>query len=83
MEGKQRDDENMKDSLVEEEGIIVKYLLVPFATCVLALKLLLQGSFHQEEVKQPHCRDTQRPDIMNYLLPSEAPYHLPVATLPC
>ena len=31
------------------------------------LQLLLQGSFHQEEVKQPRCRDTQRPNIMNDL----------------
>ena len=83
MEGKQRDDEDMQDSLMVEEGMIVKYLLVLFATCVLALQLLLQGSFHQEKVKQPHCRDTQRPNIMIYLEPPGAPDHLPLATLPC
>ena len=33
-----------------EEGIIVKFPLVPFAMCLLHLQLLLQGSFHQEEV---------------------------------
>ena len=65
MEGKQRDDEDMQDSLMVEEGMIVKYLLVLFATCVLALQLLLQGSFHQEKVKQPHCRYAQKPAIMN------------------
>ena len=32
--------------------------------------------FHQKEVKQPHCRDKQRPNIMNYLGPPEAPDHL-------
>ena len=73
----------MEDSLVVEEGMLVKFPSVPFATCLLHLQLLLQGSFHQEEVKQPHCRDTQRPNIMNYLGPPEAPDHLPLATLPC
>ena len=32
MEGKRRDEEDMKDSLVVEEGMIVKFPLVPFAT---------------------------------------------------
>ena len=54
----------MEESLVVEEGVLVKFPSVPFATCLLHLKLLLQGSFLQEEVKQPHCRDTQRPNII-------------------
>ena len=37
-----------------EDGKLVKF---PFATCLLHLQLLLQVSFHQEEVKQPHCQD--------------------------
>ena len=69
MEGKRRDEEDMQDSLVVE-GMIVKLSLVPFATCLIPLQLLSQGSFHQEEVKQPHCRDTQRLNIMNYLVPT-------------
>ena len=73
----------MEDSLVVEEGMLVKFPLVPIATCLLHLQLLLQGSFHQEEVKQPHCRDTQRPNHMNYLGPPEAPGHLPLATILC
>ena len=73
----------MEDSLVVKEGMLVKFPLVPFATCFLHQQLLLQGSFHQEEVKQPHCRDSQRPNIMNYLGPTDAPDHLPLATLPC
>ena len=77
-----REEEGMQDSLVGEEGMMVKLSLVPFATCLLPLQLL-QGSFHQEEVKQPHLRDTQRPNIMNYVVPPEAPDHLPLATLPC
>ena len=32
MEGKRRDEEDMQDSLVVEEGMIVKFPLVPFAT---------------------------------------------------
>ena len=55
----------MEDSLVVEEGMIVKFPSVPLAICILQLQLMLQGSFHQEEVKQTHCRDTQRPKIMN------------------
>ena len=45
---------------------MVKCPLVRFATCLLHLQLLLQDSFHQKEVKQPHCRNTQRPKIMNF-----------------
>ena len=65
---------------VVKEGTLVKFPWVPFATCFLHLQLLLQGSFHQEEVKQPH---TQRPNIMKYLGPPESPYHLPITTPPC
>ena len=50
----------MEDSPVVEEAMLVKFPLVPFATCLLHLQLLPQGSFHQEEVKQPHCRDTKK-----------------------
>ena len=57
----------MEDSLVVEEGMLIKFPLVPLATCLIHLRLLLQRSFHQEEVKQPHCRGTQRLNIMNYL----------------
>ena len=34
-------------------------------------------------MKQPHGRDTQRPNIMNHLVPPEAPDHMLLATLPC
>ena len=47
---------------------MVKFPSVPFATCLLPLQLLLQGSFRREEVKQPHHRDAQRPNIMHSLL---------------
>ena len=78
MDGKRKDEEDMKDSLVVEEGMIVKFPLVPFATCLLPLQLLLQGSFHQKKVKQPYCRYTQKPNTMNYLVPPEEPFHLPL-----
>ena len=71
----------MQDGLVVEEDMIVKFPLIHFATCFLPLPF--QGSFQQEEVKQPHWRDTKRPNIMNYVLPPEAPYYLPLAILPC
>ena len=66
-------------SLVVEKGILVKFPSVPFATCLLHLHLLLQGSFHQEEVKQPHCSYTQRHKIMNLwgLLRNQITCHLP------
>ena len=73
----------MEDNLVVEEGMLVKFPSVPFVTCLLHLQLLRKGSFPQEEVKQPHCRDIQRTNIMNYLGPPEAPDHQPLATLPC
>ena len=60
MKEMRRDEEDMQDSLVVEEGIKVKLPVFPFATCLLPLQVLLQGSFHQEEVKQPHHRDTQK-----------------------
>ena len=59
--------------------MLIKFPLVPFGTFLLHLQLLLQGSFHQEEVKQPHCRDTQRPQIMNFwgLMRQQITCHLP------
>ena len=48
MEGKRRDEEDRQDSLIEEEGMMVTFSLVPFTTFLIPLQLLLQGSFHQE-----------------------------------
>ena len=73
----------MEDSLVLKEGMLVKFPLVPFATCLLPLQLLLQSSFHQEKVKQLHCKNTQRPKNHEFPGPPEAPDHLPLVTLPC
>ena len=56
----------MEDSLVMKEGMLVKFPSVPLATCLFHMQLLLQGSFHQEEVKRPDCCDKQRPRIMNF-----------------
>ena len=82
MEGKRRDEEDRQDILVVEESMMFKFSLVPFATYLLSLQLLLQGSLHQKEVKQPHRKYTQRPNIIIYLVPPEAPDHLTLATLP-
>ena len=68
MEEKRRDEEDIHDSLVVEEGMLVKFHLVPFAACLLSMQLLIHGSFHQEEVRKPNHRDTQRPNIMNYVI---------------
>ena len=69
----------MEDSQVVEEGMLIKFPSVILATCLLPLQLLFQGSFHQQEVKQPHCRDTQRPNIINLwgLLRHQITCHLP------
>ena len=75
MEWKRRNEEDMQDTLVLEESMILKLPLVYFA-------ILLQGAFQQDKFKQPHCRDTQRPNIMNYLVTPKATYHLLLATLP-
>ena len=73
MEGKTRDKEDRHDSLVVEEGMMSKFPMLPFATYLLPLQLLLSGSFCHEEVKQPHHRGAKRPNIMNYLVPLEIP----------
>ena len=72
----------MEDSPVVEEGMLVKYPSVPFATCLLYLQLLIQDSFHQEEVKQPHCRNTQKNKNHEFQGSPEAPDHLPLDTFP-
>ena len=72
--------EDIQDSLVVQEGLIVKFPLVPVATFAAPDSRFF---FQQEEVKKQHHRDTQRPNIMNYLLTSKAPDHLQLATLPC
>ena len=46
MEGKSSDVEDLQDSLVVQEGMIVKFLLVRLPL----LQLRLQGYFQQEEV---------------------------------
>ena len=43
MKGKRKDEEDMQDSLVVGKGMIFKLPLVPLATCLLPLQLLLQG----------------------------------------
>ena len=52
MEGKTSDEEDIKDSLFMQEGMIVKSSW----SQLLFFQLLIQGSFRKEE---PHCRDTQ------------------------
>ena len=46
--------------------MIVKFPLVPVATFAAPASIF----FQQEEGKLPHCRDTERPNIMNYLVTS-------------
>ena len=41
-----RDEEDMQDSMLVEKSMMVKFPLVPFATFVLPLQLLLQDYFH-------------------------------------
>ena len=62
MEEKRRYEENMQDRAL---GSTTPRSL---STNLLFLHLLLQGSFFQEEVKQSHCRDAQRPSLIHNLL---------------
>ena len=79
MDWKRRDEEDIHDSLVVQEGMIVKFLLVPVSTFSASSSRV----FQQEENKKQHRIDTQRPNITNYLLTLEAQDHTPLATLPC
>ena len=45
MEGKRRNAEDMQDSLLVEEGMMVAFALVHFFTCLLPLQLLIKGFF--------------------------------------
>ena len=45
MEGKRKEKEDIQDSIVVEGGRVVKFPLVPFASCFLPPQLLLQGYF--------------------------------------
>ena len=49
MEGKRRYG-IVEDNLVVEEGMLVKFPSVPFATCLLYLQLLLQGFFTKKKL---------------------------------
>ena len=40
----------MEDSLVVEEVMLVKFPLVPFATCLFHLQLLLKGFFIKKKL---------------------------------
>ena len=63
IKGKRKDEDEMQDSLMVEECMMVNFPLVPCSlgntTCLLPLHHLLQCSFQEEEVKQPHCRDAK------------------------
>ena len=50
MEGKRRHEEEMQDSLVVEEDMIVRFPLVLFATCLLPLQLLLRVLFTKKKL---------------------------------
>ena len=73
MEKKKRDEEDMKNRLMVEEGMIVKFSLVYFATCVLPLQLLLQGFFFNKKLNN-YIGET-------YVVPPQAPDQLPLTTL--
>ena len=81
MEGKKRGEEDMQDSLVVEENVMLKFFFVPSLSFLLPLQLQLYGSFNKKVVKRPLCSDTLRPNILNYLVPPEAPDHLSLPTL--
>ena len=85
MEGKRRDEEDMHDSLMVDEGKIVKLAPVPYSTCLLPFCSCFKVFPPQkEEVKQPPWRDIQRPTSWSmwcFLRPQiscrSPPCHLP------
>ena len=81
VEGKRRDEEDIQDSPVLQEGMILKFPLGP--SCHFCSSCFKDFFLQQEEVKKQHGKDTQRPNIMNYILTPEAPDHLPLATQCC
>ena len=79
MEGQRKDEEDIQDSLVVQEGMIVKFVLVP----VITFAVPASRFFPARRSLKPHCTDTQRSKTMNYLATHQATDHLPLATLPC
>ena len=57
MKGRGGDAEEIQDSRLVEEGMMVKFPLVPLATFAAPASRF----FPQEEVKQLHRRDSQKP----------------------
>ena len=63
-EQKEEDEEEKKDADEGEEEMEGKRRdEEDMQVSLLPLQLMLQDSFHPEEVKQPNLRDTQRPNI--------------------
>ena len=63
-EQKEEDEEENKDADGEEEEMEGKRRdEEDMQVSLLLLQLMLQDSFHPEEVTQPNLRDTQRPNI--------------------
>ena len=60
MQGKWKVKEDMQDNLVVEEVMMVKFPLVPFATCLLHLQLLIQGFFFTHMKSNNHILDINK-----------------------
>ena len=80
MEGKRWHEENIQDSLVVQEGMIVKFPLVPVATFAAPVSRFFSSS---KKKFTNNIVDIHKDPIMKYMLNPEAPDHLPLATLPC
>ena len=80
---KRRDDKEMQDSLVLEEGMMVKFPLIPLPLvslpCISCFKVLSAKKKLNNHIVEIH----KDPTSFNIYVPPEAPYHLPLATLPC
>ena len=61
-ERKRRDEKDMLNSLVVEEGMLVKFPFVSLATCLLPMQLMLEGSSTKKKLNKPN--------IMSYLAPA-------------
>ena len=68
MEGKRRDEEDMQDSLVVEEGMMFNFPLVPLPLVSFRCSSCYKIRSAKKKLKKSNCRDAQRTSIMHTLL---------------
>ena len=83
MEGKRRDEEDLQDSLVVEDSMRVKFPLVPFATCLLPLQLILQGVFFAPKRSKKNCIVKSHKDPTSWIIWCQMRHQITCHLPPC